>query len=552
MDKQRLPLPEMINDDKHRHKQFNGHFDSNRFRPPKVKTRYIAVENNNLNRSQSSGSCSANNSRIAHAISFRGGSECSDAGILPASPNVAAASSMSMSTTSCNMSHFEQCFERLTKLGEGSFGEVFQVRDRSDSRLYAVKISKQLFRGEQYRAERLEEVRRYEEFSGHENCIRFIRAWEQYDRLFMQMELCRESLEQYLYRCRHIPEDRIWHILLDLLRGLKSLHDRNLIHLDIKLENVLIDDDDTCKLADFGLVIDVDKANNHQATEGDSRYMAPEILQGHFSKAADIFSLGIAMLELSCYMDLPSNGPLWHELRQGKLPEEFISKISVELQQVIKCMMSPDPRQRSTTEQLLSHPRLLRMQKQEKSMVTFKLLSKCFRRSRRAFWLKMCNLRTVAYRCLFYILEILHLYKPITSAQTPMYNGNTATAAPSSPSASVAGVPRLEFQLVGSTPIGNRDCYISDFLLAMDMDLSQHGTPTACGRDNLVNSTPINHNHQTANRQRSSSARKTQAEKSNLLSVDESNSFDKLSTSKVLETSSFRGKKLFTLDVDEE
>lgn len=50
----------------------------------------------------------------------------------------------------------------------------------------------------------------------------------------------------------------------------------------------------------------------------------------------------------------------------------------------------------------------------------------------------------------------------------------------------------------------------------------------------------------------SSSARKTQAEKSNLLSVDESNSFDKLSTSKVLETSSFRGKKLFTLDVDEE
>lgn len=53
--------------------------------------------------------------------------------------------------------------------------------------------------------------------------------------------------------------------------------------------------------------------------------MAPEILQGHFSKAADIFSLGIAMLELACYMDLPSNGPLWHELRHGILPEEFIN-----------------------------------------------------------------------------------------------------------------------------------------------------------------------------------------------------------------------------------
>lgn len=300
--------------------QFNGHLDSNRFRPPKYRSRFITVENNNLNRSQSVGSFSANNSQIAHAISFCNGSECPDASQLPASPYSASATSMY-----CNESHFEQCFERLAKLGEGSFGEVFQVRDRSDSRQYAVKISKQMFRGEQYRTERLEEVRRYEEFSGHENCIRFIRAWEQYDRLFMQMELCRESLEQYLYRCRCIPEDRIWHILLDLLRGLKSLHDRNLIHLDIKLDNVLIDDDDTCKLADFGLVIDVDKANNQQATEGDSRYMAPEIMQGQFSKAADIFSLGIAMLELACYMELPSNGTLWHELRQGKLPEEFIN-----------------------------------------------------------------------------------------------------------------------------------------------------------------------------------------------------------------------------------
>ncbi|KAM8710033.1 hypothetical protein ACLKA7_016775 [Drosophila subpalustris] len=545
MEKQQLPLPEM-NDDKHRHKQFNGHLDSNRFRPPKYKTRYITVENNNFNRSQSVGSFSANNSQIAHAISFRSGSECPDAGTLPVSPNITATS------TSLNESHFEQCFERLAKLGEGSFGEVFQVRDRADSRLYAVKISKQLFRGEQYRAERLEEVRRYEEFSGHENCIRFIRAWEQYDRLFMQMELCRESLDQYLYRCRQIPEERIWHILLDLLRGLKSLHDRNLIHLDIKLDNVLIDDDDTCKLADFGLVIDVDKANNHQATEGDSRYMAPEILQGQFSKAADIFSLGIAMLELACYMDLPSNGPLWHELRQGKLPEEFINTISVELQQVIKCMMSPDPRLRPTADQLLSHPRLIRMQKEEKSMVTLKLLSKCFRRSRRAVWIKMCNLKAAAYRSLCYILEILHWYKPLRASQASE-NRNAATAPPS-PSTSALGVPRVEFQLVGSTPIGNRDCYVSDFLSAMDnLDLSQQGTPTACGRENLANSTPLNHNHKNTTRQRGlSSARKALAENGTYLAIDASNSRANVSAPKVLDTSSFRRKKLFLLDSDEE
>ena len=50
------------------------------------------------------------------------------------------------------------------------------------------------------------------------------------------------------------------------------------------------------------------QANLYQATEGDSRYIAPEIMQGNFSKAVDIFSLGIAMLELSCFLELPSNG----------------------------------------------------------------------------------------------------------------------------------------------------------------------------------------------------------------------------------------------------
>ncbi|EDW72986.2 uncharacterized protein Dwil_GK17296 [Drosophila willistoni] len=519
MDMHSLPVPDLRDDKKHREKQFHGHENSNRFRPPKYKARgsYVMGENNNLNRSSSVGGGSPynfnNTSQLAHAISFRETNSSSPSHSLPLIANNNEDVDANSSSSFGNSSHFELCFERLAKLGEGSFGEVFQVRDRSDGQMYAVKISKQLFRGEQYRSERLEEVRRYEQFSGHENCIRFIRAWEQYDRLFMQMELCRESLEQYLCRCQHqIAEERIWHILLDLLRGLKSLHDRNLIHLDIKLDNVLIgEDEETCKLADFGLVIDVDKANSHHATEGDSRYMAPEILQGQFSKAADIFSLGIAMLELACYMDLPSNGPLWHELRQGILPEEFIDKISVELQQVIKSMMTPDPQQRPTVEELLNHPRLQQMQQREKSLMTFNYLSKSFRRSSRYFWLKMCNLKIWAYRYIFYFLEILHIHKPL---KLPMASKQTDSLKPtpyppSSPSNGNANpnphpntnnqlsntpimpVPDIELQLVGSTPIANRDYYTSDFLTREDaFDISPQGSPGIA-----INSTPLNHKH---------------------------------------------------------
>ena len=60
------------------------------------------------------------------------------------------------------------------------------------------------------------------------------------------------------------------------------------------------------------------------ASEGDSRYIADELLKGRFSTAADIFSLGISLLELACDLELPSGGEGWHSLRNGELPKDFV------------------------------------------------------------------------------------------------------------------------------------------------------------------------------------------------------------------------------------
>lgn len=59
-----------------------------------------------------------------------------------------------------------------------------------------------------------------------------------------------------------------------------------------------------------------------ECTEGDSRYLAPEVMQGQVTTKADVFSLGLTLLEVACSVDLPKQGALWHTLRQGKsLPE---------------------------------------------------------------------------------------------------------------------------------------------------------------------------------------------------------------------------------------
>lgn len=56
-----------------------------------------------------------------------------------------------MHTNDQSESHLEQYFEIISKLGEGSFGEVFKVRSKEDGLLYAVKKSKQLYKGKNYR-----------------------------------------------------------------------------------------------------------------------------------------------------------------------------------------------------------------------------------------------------------------------------------------------------------------------------------------------------------------------------------------------------------------
>lgn len=206
------------------------------------------------------------NHSIPHAISFRQTSTTANGSVASITNNGTSSQSneeslllkSSIYRPYLRESYFEQCFEVVDRIGEGSFGEVFKVRSREDGQLYAVKKSLQLYRGEQSRQEKIEEVRRYEQFSGHDNCITLHRAWEQNDLLYMQLELCKSNLETYVMQSsKQLSETEVWNILVDLLLAVKALHDQNLIHLDIKLENIMISEDDVCKLGDFGLVADL-------------------------------------------------------------------------------------------------------------------------------------------------------------------------------------------------------------------------------------------------------------------------------------------------------
>jgi len=254
-------------------------------------------------------------------------------------------------------SYFEQAFAIEAFIGAGCFGNVYRVRAKEDGGLYAVKIARDTYRGIGDRAQKLEEVRKHQLLLPHSNCVHFYQSWEEKGRLYQQFELCQRSLMELSEAEHEIPERAIWGYLVDLLLAIEHLHDHGLIHMDIKPENIFIGRDGRAKLGDFGLVIDLAKDDTAHAVEGDPRYLASEILElKQFTKAADIFSLGVTILELACDLDLPKHGPLWHKLRKQGPDPNLTSRLSHDLRRVIQLMMTNYTDRRPTVKQMLALP----------------------------------------------------------------------------------------------------------------------------------------------------------------------------------------------------
>lgn len=257
-------------------------------------------------------------------------------------------------------SYFQQMFTVIRRLGQGSFGEVFQVKPKhqcnSSRELgacaeYAVKKSIQPFISSKDRERKFQEVRQHQSLPPHPNCVMFIQAWEEDGFLFIQQELCERTLDQDMimnYSNSQMPEPRCMDYLLDLLNGLVHLHNHHFMHLDIKPANIFLGKDGRLKIGDFGLVskeASPDGAGSpetldNERQEGDPRYMAQELLDGKFTCKADIFSLGVVILEIATGLDPPQYGALWHRLRSGGgIPHEFSCQISTELHRLIILML---------------------------------------------------------------------------------------------------------------------------------------------------------------------------------------------------------------------
>ncbi|KAK3672194.1 mitosis inhibitor protein kinase swe1 [Recurvomyces mirabilis] len=221
--------------------------------------------------------------------------------------------------------------------GNGEFSQVYKVEKplpgtlqgsqaqlSPSAKVWAVKKSRKPYTGQKDRARKMREVDILKSLRGFENVVELVDSWEAKGHLYIQTEFCENgNLKDFLLRTgfkARLDDFRIWKILLELTLGVKSIHDANIIHLDLKPANVLIDWEGVLKIADFGMASAWPAPPNLDG-EGDREYIGPEILNGRFDKPADIFALGMVMLEIAGNIVLPDNGTSWQRLRAGDVSE---------------------------------------------------------------------------------------------------------------------------------------------------------------------------------------------------------------------------------------
>ncbi|KAF3445723.1 hypothetical protein FNV43_RR10899 [Rhamnella rubrinervis] len=253
------------------------------------------------------------------------------------------------------------CWEKGELLGRGSFGSVYEgITDYGY--FFAVKEVSLLDQGAQGRqsvSQLEQEIDLLSKFE-HENIVKYLGTDKDESKLYIFLELVTKGSLQSLYQKYNLRDSQVSAYTRQILLGLKYLHDRNVVHRDIKCANILVCASGSVKLADFGLA-KATKLNDVHSSKGTACWMAPEVVkksQQGYGLPADIWSLGCTVLEMLT-QKIPYSDLEWMQaifrIGKGVLPSvpDTLSKDARDF--ILQCLQV-NPNDRPTAAELLDHP----------------------------------------------------------------------------------------------------------------------------------------------------------------------------------------------------
>ena len=255
-------------------------------------------------------------------------------------------------------------FQIISKLGEGAYSTVFKVKRNIDNKIYALKKVKLLNLSEKEKENSLNEVRilasvksnfvvSYKEafFDEKDNTLCIIMEFA--DRGDLYQKIVQHKKSAILFE-----ESDIWRIFIQLVKGLKSLHDLKILHRDMKSANVFLFSNGSAKLGDLN-VSKVAKRGLGYTQTGTPYYASPEVWKDKpYDNKSDVWSLGCVLYEMITLRPpfrAQNMEGLYNKVCKGqfsRIPDKF----SDDLYKVVQFLLQVNPISRPSCEQILNHP----------------------------------------------------------------------------------------------------------------------------------------------------------------------------------------------------
>lgn len=253
---------------------------------------------------------------------------------------------------------------KLELLGRGGFASCHRVIDVENNRQLAAKVIEKAGLTKSRAKQKLMSEIKIHKSMHHENVVGFEHFFEDAKNVYLLLEVCNNrTLGEMLRRRKRLHELECQCLLRQICRGLEHVHDSKVVHRDLKLGNLFLNDQMQVKIGDFGLAAEIEYTGQHRQTLcGTPSFIAPEIIQacneGH-SYEVDIWSLGAILYTLlvgQAPFDCENIKSTYQRIKSGRYgyPEDV--RLSSQVQDLIAKMLKQDPLDRPTIPEILSHP----------------------------------------------------------------------------------------------------------------------------------------------------------------------------------------------------
>ncbi|XP_071723229.1 phosphoenolpyruvate carboxylase kinase 2 [Rutidosis leptorrhynchoides] len=256
-------------------------------------------------------------------------------------------------------------YQICEEIGRGRFGTISRCFSPSTNSFYAVKSIDKRRLTDAIDRECLEnEPKILSLLSPHPNITQFFDLYEDADFLHMVIELCQPiTLYDVVLRQKSLTETSAANYMKQILTAMAHFHGFGIVHRDIKPDNVLLDESNRVKLADFGSAEWLSEGRGTAAgVVGTPYYVAPEVVMGReYNEKVDVWSAGVVLYTLLAGIP-PFYGEtvteIFESVLRGNLrfPTKFFRNVSSQAKDLLRKMICRDVNRRLSAEQALRHP----------------------------------------------------------------------------------------------------------------------------------------------------------------------------------------------------